>query len=571
MIQALIFLATSHQIYAAEPTVAVEPLITASPSTAAATIPAPMSSAESRTTATAAPLQDAATKSPEEKAKPPKDAKDQAKDKKENAFAPKSAPVEKSKDAASNVPADLPVNEPNHAKPELKITVPSLQEDQAGRPKAEILDLNGSVERAIHEATIVQKSFGDVQITGDQLVQAYAELLPNLTAIAGYNWANGTNYYTTAVPTVVDSRNRGPNYQLSSTLNLFNGMNDLAAWKASNARKEAANLSLTRAKQLIALDVAQTFLQVILDQEIIKIAEKNLVASQAREALLAEQTRVGVRNLADLFRQQALTSSDETYLVNAQSKERADELNLIRKLRLDTDKNYRLVTPELATEPPEIPEEFADETKMIAIALEHRADLRAADETARAAAWDITASRSQYFPKLDLGASVSAAGRMINHTFITPPGIDETPENQRGLNDQLAHQVNTTVGLTLTWTLFDRWSREANIQRSRVNARNSRLDAADRRLQVAAEIRQAYGDYRAVLQQMESSKKGYVAAEKAFEVVQGRYQVGSSNFVDLSTAQAAEVQASANRAQALIGYALQTRALKTALGTLSVE
>ena len=485
------------------------------------------------------------------------------------AYGPRSEAKETS--AIANVPADLPVDRPSTVKPELKVTVPSLQEDRAGQPPAETLDLEGSVKRAIAEATLVQKSFGEFQISGDQLVQAYAEFLPNLTASGTYNTVTGKTFLTSAAPTLVDTRNHGAGYQVSSTINLFNGLNDLAGWRASGARKEAARLSLIRAKQLIALDVAQTFLQVILDQEIIKIAEKNLVSSQARESLLAEQTRVGVRNLADLFRQQALTSSDETFLVNSQAKERADELSLIRKLRLDTDKNYKLTTPNLKQDEPEIPEEFTDENKMIAVALEHRPDLRAAEDSARAAAWDVTSSRSLYFPHLDFGATVASSGRILSHQLVTPPGSDVTPEIQNGLNDQLAHQVNTSVGFTLSWTLFDRWATQTNVQKARVQARNRRLDAEDRRLQVAAEIRQAYGDYRAVLQQMESTKKGYVAAEKAFEVVQGRYQVGSSTFVDLSTAQAAEVQASANRAQALIGFALQTRALKTALGTISVE
>ena len=66
-------------------------------------------------------------------------------------------------------------------------------------------------------------------------------------------------------------------------------------------------------------------------------------------------------------------------------------------------------------------------------------------------------------------------------------------------------------------------------------------------------------------------KKDFRPSQKAYEVVQGRYQVGSASFVDLTTSQAALVQAEAARAQAVIAFALQTRTVETTLGTVTVE
>jgi hypothetical protein len=85
--------------------------------------------------------------------------------------------------------------------------------------------------------------------------------------------------------------------------------------------------------------------------------------------------------------------------------------------------------------------------------------------------------------------------------------------------------------------------------------------------QVIGEVRQAFGDYRAALQQLDSTHTGLIAAQKAYEVMQGRYEVGSASFVDLITAQATLVQSEAARAQAMIGFALQTRAMENALGS----
>jgi outer membrane protein len=126
-------------------------------------------------------------------------------------------------------------------------------------------------------------------------------------------------------------------------------------------------------------------------------------------------------------------------------------------------------------------------------------------------------------------------------------------------------------GIVLTWSIFDRWNTSLNVERSKAVAYKADLDSEDYRRQVIGEVRQALSDLKAASKQLETSRRGLVAAQKAFEVSEGRYEVGSISYVDLATAQTALVQAEANRAQALISYELQKRALDYALGTTPIE
>jgi outer membrane protein len=118
----------------------------------------------------------------------------------------------------------------------------------------------------------------------------------------------------------------------------------------------------------------------------------------------------------------------------------------------------------------------------------------------------------------------------------------------------------------LTWSIFNHWTTKAAVARARADADNSEIDAVDRQKQTMAEVRQAFGDYRSALQQLDTTKSGLISAEKAYEVVRGRYEVGSASFIDLITAQAALVQAESSRAQALISFALQTQVMENVLG-----
>lgn len=434
------------------------------------------------------------------------------------------------------------------------------------------LTLDESLRMAVRAATSVLKSERDRELSGTQLLQSYFQFLPNVVATGAYNVNKGTSFATFASPVLVHGSSYGPSYQLSTTLNLFNGLNDLGALQSALSKRDAAENSLVRAKQQISLDVAQSFLQVVLDRRLLEIAEKNFKISRDRQELLEEQTKVGVRNLSDLFRQQALTSADESFAINARNKFKTDTISLMRKLRINPDEDYVIVEPPLEERVEKLKSQIVDaggEKDLIKKALEQRRDFQSTKLVAQATRWDVVSARSAFMPRLDFVATYGAVARHLD--FQNVNGVDVTPATQRSLDNQLQNQTAYTYGVVLTWNIFDRWTTGYNVEKAKTQAFKAEIDETDSQYQVVGEVKQARNDFEAALQQLITSEKGVTAARKAYEVSQGRYEVGSLNFIDLSTTQTALVQAEAARAQALIGYELQRRALEFALGTTSVE
>ncbi len=212
-----------------------------------------------------------------------------------------------------------------------------------------ILTLPQCIQTAIKQATAVLKAKNNAEVTGTQLVQAYLQFLPNLEASANYGYQTGREYYTQSIPTFVQTTNRNGLYQLSSTLNIFNGFSDLGGLRSSSRKKQASDLSLYRAKQQIAFDITQAYLQVYLDRQIVKIDTSNLQASKQQEQLIDAQTQVGSRSLADLYRQQAATSADELSLINARAQTRNDFIALLQRLRVDLLTPYYIAAVSLDT------------------------------------------------------------------------------------------------------------------------------------------------------------------------------------------------------------------------------
>ncbi len=430
------------------------------------------------------------------------------------------------------------------------------------------LSLSDSVARALEAATSVLKARVGDRLAAEQLLQGYAQFLPNLDATGSYTKVRGVSYLTLGTPAVVDSRNRGYGYQVSSVLNLFSGLSDYGSFKAALGRRKAAALTLERARQAVVFDVAQAYLQVQLDDRVTAIAEENAKASRERQLLLEQQAQLGARSLADLYRQQAQTSSDEAFLISARNRRRDDLILLLRRLRLDLGRDYAL--PEVSLDSAAAGGPYQDEAALVAAALGARPDLRAAWQQAQAARGAVTAARSGFFPRLDLGWSMVSTSRLLDTDIVNGTDVLATLPAQRSIDSQLANQIDYTIGVTASWGIFDRLVTRAATKQAEAAAADAQIDFEDVRLQVEGDVKQAFGDFHAAELTLTAARGGLKAARESYDAVKERYAVSASSLLDLLTAQTALLQAESALAQAEVGFYLQGRQMEFALGRMPV-
>ena len=154
-------------------------------------------------------------------------------------------------------------------------------------------------------------------------------------------------------------------------------------------------------------------------------------------------------------------------------------------------------------------------------------------------------------------------GGYLNSLYLN--GSDAmVPQEQAG--KALFGQVYGEIALNLSWNIFDRLYTKTNVSIARIYQQNASIIRDDLAVQISSEIKQAYNDYLAALQQIETSRHGLFAAQQAFDVVQGKYDVGQSTFVELSNAQVVLLQAKVSKAQADVGLMLQKRIIDYYIG-----
>jgi outer membrane protein len=420
------------------------------------------------------------------------------------------------------------------------------------------LSLQDCIDRGITQSTPVLQGQNNVALTGTQVLETYGQLfLPNLQAGAGYNYSVGNNFYGTEGPTLVRSNRGAFNYQLTSSINIFSGYNNLSAWKAAQLNQKSAVLSLDFAKQQIAEDITQNYLQVILDRRFVGLDSENYVISQRRQDQLQALVDVGQRAKTDLYQQQALTAQDHQLLTTSENQLRSDKILLLRKLRLDSLDNYQFADLTIDDNP--AADQYGDEETLVKRALNDRVDIRASELNTEVAQWDIKRFKSGYLPSVSFGAGLYEAGAYFNSLYVN--SVDLKPAYQESLGNQLFKQINGVFGINATWSIFDKYYTKSNVQAARINLDNTRINLEDNKILVVSQTRQAYGDYSTAIQQAVTAQKGLTAAQEAFDNITGRYKQGISNFIDLSNAQLVLLQAKQTSVQASISIMLEKRVI----------
>jgi outer membrane protein len=429
---------------------------------------------------------------------------------------------------------------------------------------SQTLTLDSAVALGVRGATPVLQARGISRLSGTLVLERYAQFLPDLRAGAIFDNYSGNVLLSQRDIRPTDSRFRELGYHVSTSINLFNGFADVAGVKAALATRNAADLTVTRAEQTIALDVTQAYLGVTLAQQLVSIARQNLAASQLRVEQLQELVRVGKRPPADLYRQQAQAAADQSALEDATNRVQSDEVGLLERIRLSPQLPVQLVEP-----PPDtvvLGQRYSDINGLVRDATIRRADLLAADANVTANRADITRAESGYLPELSAGASVFSLGRFFDFANATGTGATLLTSPQTPLVDQVGHNLTGEVWLGLNWFVFDQFRTRLTVEQARVSYDASRYADEDLRLSVAGDVVRAMADYRTAVNQLAATSAGLDAAQQAYDLVNGRFQVGFASIVDVTTAQTALVEAQSLRAQAIFNVSLRKRAVGYALG-----
>lgn len=421
------------------------------------------------------------------------------------------------------------------------------------------LTLQEAIDIALENNYQLKQAANNRGLADTRVRSAQGDFLPNLNANLGGRRDVGRQFIQEDL-SFDDRTTYGLGGSISSNVTIFNGFSNIANLRRAEAERETQELELERLRENVMFQTASRFLQVVLNEELLKISESSLEASMSQLEQISAQVEVGARPTVDLYNQEATVANDELAVIQRENSLAVSKAQLIRIMQ---DDSIAEVSPQMPTsdELALVPVDL-NLNDLINAALETRSDFRAQEFAIESNRQSQRIARAQYLPTITANASVS--GSYSDQFSLLGQPVS--------FGDQFFDQnIRRNFGFSISIPIFNRWNTRTNVQSAYVQLRNSELQLDNVRFQISEEVRQAYNDYISIAKELESTEKALIAAERAFETEQQRYEVGSTTLIELNLANAAYVQAQSNRIQTIYNFVFQEKLLDYFIGQLDSD
>jgi outer membrane protein len=414
----------------------------------------------------------------------------------------------------------------------------------AGGP-TETITFTDAIRIALQQNTTLEAANNSAALDAATVRQQRLSFLPDLrlTTNTGQNYGRS---FSEEEGRIIDQTTQSLTAGVSSSMTLFNGLTNVANLRSAQLAQEAGDRNVKRAEQTVAFTVASNFLAIVQQQEQVRVQQENLAAQEAQEKQIKAFVDAGSRPISDLYQQQAAVAAARTQLVTANRALELAKVDVIQTLQLDPRGNYTFAPPALDTTTAN--KVVFNLDSLLTRAIGRRTDLFAQQSLVSAAAQGVKAARGSRWPALSLTAGYNSAYNSATDISF---------------NEQLNQRRGGSLGIGLSIPLFDRGTTDLNTQRAQINEENARLDLKNRQQQIGLEVRRAYLDYQAAVQQLDAAEAQLRAAALALQTSQQRYNVGAATLLEVTQARATQLQAASGLVTAryallfqrtLIGY-----------------
>lgn len=376
------------------------------------------------------------------------------------------------------------------------------------------------------------------------LKQAKLNIAPSVSASATQNFSFG-NYEK--------SVGWGGNYGVSAGMTLFNGLSNYNKIKQSKLDVEQSELKLESNKNSIRISVIQTFLAIMMNEDMLSYQEQVLVASKEQMEQGDQKLSVGQILESDAKILHAQYTSDLYNIENTKNNIRANYLKLKSLLSIDPFHEITIVRPDSATLFKSL--ELPAQQELLERSMAYLPELKISENEITSAEYDVKIQKAAFYPTLSASAGINTG---YNGSNLTSPNL--------GWGTQLWHGLGENIGLSLNIPIYQRGTVRNNVKQAQYRAQQVELDHKETQYEIGQELQQNYLD-------VMSAQNDFIAAEAKVQAYSANYKTYSMKFkygsvtaVDLIQQQTNFLNELNNYMQAKYSYVLKRKILDVYMG-----
>ncbi len=380
---------------------------------------------------------------------------------------------------------------------------------------AQVWTLDKCVSYAMENNLNIKQSKLNVDLAEINKSDGLYSMYPNLNGSASqaHTYGRAINPFTN---TYVSQDVNSLNLNATSNVTVFNGFNKVNTYKSSRESLEAEKLNLEKNRNDIALFVINAYLNVLYTQDLVRVANEQLVVTKSQLDRAEKNAAVGNATEGDVLNIKSQVATDELNLTTAQNNYDIAKLDLIQLLDRDPAEGFEVERPSNVDQYLAV-SVFAELKTVYENAESNLPDIKLLEYRYNAAKYNLAAAKGSLYPRLNFGAGL---------------GSDYADVNPLSFRNQIDNNFSKYWSFSLTVPIFNSFSARNNVKRATVNLASAEINRQQAKLTLSKNIQQAISDLKAAKKKYESTQKSNQSLKEAFKYSQQRFDVGLINSVD---------------------------------------
>jgi len=412
--------------------------------------------------------------------------------------------------------------------------------------------LEECIEYAYKNNLQVKKQGLQVKMAESNFSYARARTLPTANAFANYTFNKGRapNFDTYEY---VDQAFEDGNVGIESRLSLFNGLSGYYTIREDRYNLLARIEDVESLKDNITLSIGGAYLQILLNEELLKVAEDQLGITRLQVEKSQRLVEVGNKPIGELYEIQAQESREAAAVIRAKNDLGISYLTLAQYMDLDPSEisSFMIEKPIMNIENAgylrSVDSVYKDALRVLHL-------IKSAEYNLKSAEKGLAAEKGAILPSLSL--------RYLFYTLYSDISVNpEDPVAQYRWRDQLHDKGYQQLSFSLDIPIFNNLYTMNRISTAKVNLLDSQVNLEIARQTLYKNIQKAYTDAKAAYENYGANMITVRSMEEAFNYTEQKYNVGIVSSVDYNLAKTNLAKAQSDLLQAKYTFIFSSKIL----------
>jgi outer membrane protein len=416
-----------------------------------------------------------------------------------------------------------------------------------------LMTLEDAISLGLKNNYAIQIARNQAKISSNNKGFGLAGLLPTIDASAGLSQTD-TDQEVDLPISKSNTSTDAWNAEISANWTLFDGFqmfynkmkfSELASKGEYQSRDQIEN-------SVVA--ISRSYFNLVQQIQLLDVSRETRDISESRLKREKVRNELGGASSTDYLNAQVAFNTDQTSLLN-------QELRVtIARQQLNVLLGQNPATAFSVSTEINIPEMTMNYDALMNLAQEHNSSLKTMEISRSIADRDVGIARSSFLPRLSAYARYGYNDQAVNSNAGLYPGLDVGSNN-----------TNTTVGLSLSFNIFNGRRDQINLQNAKIDATNQELNLLNERNRLIGLVRETYETFNQRIQVVALEEQNVEAASQNLDLQRERLDLGVATSLEFRDAQVSYTRAQTSLISARYQARISRLELDKLIGQLKVE